>query len=304
MPSPLHEVLLELFTNQPGLAASLLSALGWDLPEYEEANTACTDLTDKAPTEYRADTVVVFSNSKEPVLAVVVEVQLRPDKDKRWTWPVYVATLRARLRCPTVLLVLTPDNRTTTWAAKPIDLGFGVGSVQPVVLGPEQVPVVTDPASAVRTPELAVLSAIAHQGSKDRSRVFAATLAALDKLAAEPGSRGTERATMYYDLVTSTLNHAARSCLEAMMTTAARREYLSDTFRNLVKEGLQQGREQGLEEGRVDGEVRILETILDARGFVVSAEVRARIEGCTDVDQLEVWARRAVTAADVAEIFE
>ncbi|WP_327145123.1 hypothetical protein [Nocardia sp. NBC_01327] len=96
------------------------------------------------------------------------------------------------------------------------------------------------------------------------------------------------------------------------MTTAARREYPSDTFRNLVKEGLQQGREQGLEQGleeglergRLDGEVRILEAVLDARGFEVSTAVRARIEGCTDVDHLEVWARRAVTAADIAEIFE
>ncbi|MEV6768554.1 hypothetical protein AB0N05_07950 [Nocardia sp. NPDC051030] len=154
MPTPTHELLLELFTNQPELAARLLTTLGVELPAYERADTACSNLTDKTPTEYRADRVVVLFVGKRPVLAVVVEVQLRPDHRKHWSWPVYVTTLRARLHCPTVLLVLTSKRRTATWASKPIELGCGLGSLTPVVLGPAQVPVITDPEPADQMPEL------------------------------------------------------------------------------------------------------------------------------------------------------
>ncbi|UFS96965.1 hypothetical protein [Nocardia huaxiensis] len=73
MPSSLHEVLLELFENQPGLAATLLSSIGLDVPEHDRATTACTDLTERVPTEYRADTVVILSAAEQPVLAVIVE---------------------------------------------------------------------------------------------------------------------------------------------------------------------------------------------------------------------------------------
>ena|SRR5690242_2911824 len=42
--------------------------------------------------------------------AAVVEVQLRIDRRKRRTWPVYVATVHARLHCPVALLVICPDR--------------------------------------------------------------------------------------------------------------------------------------------------------------------------------------------------
>ncbi|WP_067706956.1 hypothetical protein [Nocardia yamanashiensis] len=309
MPSLLHEVLLELFTNQPELAARLLSALGWPVPDYERAKTDCADLTDTAPTEYRADRVVVLSKANRPVLAVVVEVQLRPDKDKPWVWPVYVATLRARLRCPVALLVLSPDKNTTAWASKEIDLGLGVATLQPLVLGPEQVPAVTDPEAAARMPELAVLSAIAHRNDSQRKQVFKAMLAALDGLASEPGSRSSERANMYYDLVLSTLSRGARSTLEALMTTS-QREYLSDTFRELAAKGHAKGHAKGLAEGLAEGEAkgrtteaaRALITVLEARGFDLTDEVMSKIENCSDVNQLEQWLRLAVAAVDIAEV--
>jgi hypothetical protein len=44
------------------------------------------------------------------VLGIVIEVQLQRDDRKRFTWPVYVAGLRARLECPACLLVVTPSD--------------------------------------------------------------------------------------------------------------------------------------------------------------------------------------------------
>lgn len=98
-------MLVEIFRQRPALAAELLAdALGVELPTFAHARLEPADCVDLAPTEYHADAVVVLTRNAHPVRAVVVEVQLRRDEDKAWTWPVYLHTLRARLRCPTLLL--------------------------------------------------------------------------------------------------------------------------------------------------------------------------------------------------------
>jgi hypothetical protein len=105
MPSQLHEVLVELFRNRPLLAPELLrDALHAELPKFTEARIDSADLTDVQPTEYRADLVVLLLDGK-PVFGIVIEVQLSPKDRKRFVWPAYVATLRARLECPVCLLV-------------------------------------------------------------------------------------------------------------------------------------------------------------------------------------------------------
>src|SRR5687768_11336550 len=110
MPSHPHEWLVELFRNRPLLAPELLrDALHVDLPRFTEARIDSADLTDIQPTEYRADLVVLLFD-QVPVLGIVVEAQLSRDDDKRFVWPAYVATLRARLRCPVCLLVVTTDE--------------------------------------------------------------------------------------------------------------------------------------------------------------------------------------------------
>jgi hypothetical protein len=88
MPSQLHEALLLLFRNRPELAPELLrDALQVELPAYSEARIESAELSDIQPAEYRADLVVLLYEGK-PVLGIVVEVQLRPDPDKRYSWPV------------------------------------------------------------------------------------------------------------------------------------------------------------------------------------------------------------------------
>jgi hypothetical protein len=106
MPSHLHEALLLLFRNRPARAPELLrEALHVQLPEYTEVRIDSADLTDIQPAEYRADLVVLLLRDT-PVLGIVLEVQLSSDEDKRYVWPVYVANLRARIRCPVCLLVI------------------------------------------------------------------------------------------------------------------------------------------------------------------------------------------------------
>jgi len=62
MPSSLHETLVEMFRHRPSLAVELLvGALGMDLPAHERARVEAGEFTDVAPTEYRADAVVVLT---------------------------------------------------------------------------------------------------------------------------------------------------------------------------------------------------------------------------------------------------
>ena len=122
------------------------------------------DLTDVQPTEYRADLVLRLLDGVEE-LGVVVEVQLSQDRRKRFVWPVYVATLRARLECSVCLLVVTVDDAIAKWAAQVIEMGGGNQFV-PLVLRPSGVPEVIDEAQARADPELAVLSAMAHGGGR------------------------------------------------------------------------------------------------------------------------------------------
>jgi len=74
-----------------------------------------------------------------------------------------------------------------------------------------------------------------------------------------------------------------------------------------IRQGLEQGVEQGLAEGRiagrVAGEADAILRVLDARGLKVTAAQRERIDGCTDLKQLQEWITRAVTVAKVADIF-
>jgi hypothetical protein len=169
MPSQLHEALLLLFRNRPELAPELLrEALQFEVPAYNEARIESADLTDVQPAEYRADLVVLLYDSK-PVLGIVVEAQLSPDEHKRYAWPVYAVGLRARMRCPVCLLVVTPRDAVARWAALPIDLGGG-NRFSPLVLGPAGVPQITDHARAKADPELAVLSAMAHGQDADPAK--------------------------------------------------------------------------------------------------------------------------------------
>ena len=283
MPAILHETILDVFRHRPSLAAEFLAGvLGMELPAYREARLEPGDLTDLAPTEYRADQAVVLVDEVGPVLAVVVEVQMRGDPGKRWTWPVYLTTLRARLQCPAVLLVVCVDAAAARWCAAPITVGHPGFQLAPLVLGPDQVPVVTDAAEAARVPEVVVLSAIAHGGRPECATVLDALVGAL-------GSVDEQSATLYADVVLAMLPVAARRHMEELMRTGVR-EYQSEFARKYFS--------QGKAEGRAEGVL----AVLDARGIDVPEADRARIGACRDLDQLDRWLRRVASAGSVADL--
>ncbi|RBO92852.1 hypothetical protein DFR74_103500 [Nocardia puris] len=277
-------MIVDLFRSQPRLVAPLLDALGCPLPKFDRAESHSEETPALAVTEFHADSVVVLRAADRPVFAVVVEVQLRPDPDKPWTWPVYAATLRARLRCPTVLLVLCPDKRTADWAAEPVDFGYGSppALLRSLVLDPRGVPLITDPEVAVRLPELTVLSVVAHPDYPDPRATFEALMAALGKIETDRGSR-------YYEFVFSRLPEAVRSVWESLMN--------ADVLKNFEPQS------NFAKKWRVAGEADALLRVLAARRIVVPDDVRGRIEGCEDLEQLGRWIDRAATAESVDDLF-
>src|ERR1700754_963580 len=109
MPTQQHEYLLEIVQQRPSLVATLLAEKGVTVPAFKEARLDPCDMSERIPTEYRADSVVVMVD-KKPVSAVVLEVQRQYDHEKFWSWPVYLATLRGRVKCPCMLLVFCPSR--------------------------------------------------------------------------------------------------------------------------------------------------------------------------------------------------
>jgi hypothetical protein len=296
MLSLVHEAVSQLFRERPSLAPELLGrVLGQALPPHAEVRLESASIAETIPTEYRADLVFALSNG-DADLAIVVEVQLRPDPQKRWTWPLYLASLAVRHRCPVKLLVVTLDRTTAEWASRPLELGDLV--VRPGVLGPEQIPVVTDLAAARASPELTVLSALAHP-EVEVARAVLEVAPALDD----------DRAKFYVDLVLSRLDEVGRTVLEALMLLHGKKyEYQSEFAKKWVAEGLEQGLEQGREEGRQEGrqeglalgKAQAVLAILEARGIELGEATRTRILGCRDLFNLDRWLERAafVTAAD------
>jgi hypothetical protein len=60
----------------------------------------------------------------------------------------------------------------------------------------------------------------------------------------------------------------------------------------------------GANPGGGEGKVEAVLAVLHARGVEVPDEAREQIAACTDLDQLDMWVRRAATADKVDELFD
>ncbi len=295
MPSAIHEAIVELFRQRPVLAAELLQeSLGVTIPPFTSVRIESASFTDLTPPEYRADLVVLLAND-QPVLGIIVEVQLRIDDDKLYSWPHYATSLRVRLSCPTCVLVYALDDKVARWAATPVSCGPG-WTFAPIVIGPGLVPVIEDIEPAMARPELALLSVLAHAGRlpPEREAQMARTaFNATEKLS-------DDLRMLYYDLILNALAKAARKVFEAM--DLKNYEWKSDFARKYVAEGEAKGKAEGEARGRLEGEALAILRVLEARGIAVDEALRQRILACGDQAVLDQWIKRAVVAATAADV--
>ena len=112
MPSPDHEVLIELIRSDPSLLRSLLASLGVTIAGGE-AEVRDTTLT--VP-ELRADLVVAVGNQQSPDVVLIAEIQLREDADKLYSMPFYAISARSRYRCPAMVVVIALNEAVAAWA--------------------------------------------------------------------------------------------------------------------------------------------------------------------------------------------
>jgi hypothetical protein len=184
MPTLEHNGLVEMFRENPSFAVHILETVFHrDVPPHASVRVADSGLDQLIPVEFRADLVLeLLDDEGKVLLAIVVEVQRDKDPRKKYTWAVYWAVARAERECPAVVLVVAPDAEVAAWAGEKVDLGLGLGTIQPLVLGPATLPVLTDPAVATNEVELAVLSAMAHGNGPEGLAVVRAAFLALGRL--------------------------------------------------------------------------------------------------------------------------
>jgi hypothetical protein len=285
MPSLPHEGLIALFRNRPMLAPELLrDVLHVALPAYTDVRVESAELTSILPTEYRADLVVLLVEGK-PVLGIIVEVQLREDHDKLVSWPAYIVNLFARIRCPVELLVVSPSASVAAWASRPIPIGASV--IRPLVLGPSGVPVIRTIHEASLSPELAVLSAMAH-GRDDVDTAVAIALAA--STAAQ--NLGKDLWLLYFGLIRTGLGEAARKKFQML-----------PQGQQFFDESQQRSFERGALTGKAAGEATAILRVLESRRVAVSDEHRQRILECADLDTLDRWLGKVSLVTSADELF-
>ena len=302
MPSLLHEGVLELVRKQPTFAAGLLrQLLDVPVPRFTHARLADTALNQALPIEFRADAVVLFE-AGAPVFGAVIEAQLQRDDEKLYSWPYYATSARARHRCPFAVVVVTPDESTALWADQRIELGGG-NDYRPLVVGPSEIPRVTDRDEASREPELAVLSAMAH-GQGDVSTASAIGAAAAHAIRQLP----EDRRRVYSVLLEAALSESAR---KVMTMEAGLEKFFTDEHRRSQAEGKIEGKAEGKVEGKAEGKAegkieeaaRLLLKFLSQRRIAVTHEQRQRILDCQDLAVLEGWHDRILTVTTADELF-
>lgn len=254
MVSAEHEALLEVLRREPAVMRPLLERVLGGVQEIAVVEAASESLGPVVPIQRRADLVLMVTVGGER-LVIVIEVQLRRDPEKRWVWPVYLTSARDRHRAAAALVVVAFDPAVARWAARPIQLGPPGSVVRPLVAGPGDIPVVTDPDASA---EELVISALAHGRGPDGLMIGEAAVAALARL-------DEDRSRIYADLILSALAPAAQRHMEHLMQNNY--AYTSALFRRLVSEG----REEGLHEGRSALRAGVL-AVFDARGVALTAD--------------------------------
>jgi hypothetical protein len=274
MPSAEHEALVRLAARNPWwLRTVLATQLNITLPSCAVVKPANNNLSDLAPMENNADSVFVHEDPDGMVrYAVIVEIQRQADKDKVYSWLVYLAMARRRHRCPAIVVVIATNRRAAKFASAPIDTGHPGCHFTPVVVGPDQIPAIDEATSATADPCSTTLAVIVHQEEPDQLHAFAAAMNHLD---------GAD-ARFYAGLALQAMAENQRDLLEGIMETER-----YDYWAKLEERGRQEGREEGRAEAVL--------TILANRGLAVSAAVRESIRRCRDANQINTWLKRALT---------
>lgn len=284
MVSSTHEAMHRIFQEDPGVFARTFRALGIPFEDQVTATLLPTDLTETKPLERRVDTLLRFDSEAGNSFLLAVEAQGKKDSEKEANWTYYLAHLYAKYRLPPILLVVCQDRNTARWAKRPVRVGtpqWTSLTMHPLVLGPHNVPLVTDPVKAAEDVPLATLSAITHGRDPNATAILKALASALKTL-------NEETASIFIELTELGLGNAPAA----------------QTWRKIMAVDLDFFRSETSQRLRAEGRAGAILLLLSQRDVTVPDDVRDRINDCPDLDTLDTWFTRAITATTVDEIFQ
>jgi hypothetical protein len=204
-----------------------------------------------------------------------------------------VAYLHAKFELPVLLVTVCRHRSTATWAAGPFECRVGPWATQvtrPFVLGPDNVPEITDESEVARQPALATISAIVHSESKN----IAATLDIMAR-----GMRSFDKGTAKYwceFLEVGLKDTPARETWKGLQNMVA--TYFPG-HGTLFEETYLEGKA----EGRAEDRASLILRVLEKHGIPVPEDIRERITSCTDLDTLMNWFDRSLTATTAEDLF-
>ncbi|WP_019930843.1 hypothetical protein [Nocardia sp. BMG111209] len=297
MVSSQHEAMHRIFQTDPGMFARATRALDLPFPDPLEVELLSVDLTTIEPIERRVDTLLrILTAAGTFILAV--EAQRSYDPDKSATWPYYVTYVHTKYELPVVLLVVTDDAATARRirTLPPIGHPFHATLViHPIVLGPAELPVITDAETAADDIPLAVLSAIAHADDPRIDEILTVLAKAMKQIDSGDGDNFADLTE--FGLGDSPAGDLWRKIVSVEMF------YRSKTANQLWAAARDEGRTEGHAEGLAEGVAHTLLLILDRRDIEVPDDIRARITDTHDADLLAAWVDRALTATSAADLF-
>ncbi|MEV0176802.1 hypothetical protein AB0I00_37530 [Streptomyces sp. NPDC050803] len=302
-----HEASHRIFQDRPELLTPVFKVLDIPLPEKGTLDviTFPADATEHRPLVRHVDSVLRVGPSDGEPFLVAVETQLRRESGKESSWPYYVAYLRARYKLPVLLLVVCHDRATAKWASGPHALGARGWVAQrtyPLVVGPDNLPVVTDERTVEENVAMAAFSAMAHSRSPQG-------LAILEPLARVLAGMDNKKAANYfYDILDQGLGKTRagakwREIMSFVSYFPGRGTVRETAYLEGKTEGEAKGEAKGEARGEARGEAKSVLRNLTNRGIPVSEDVRARISSCTDLDLLDTWLDRSVTVTRAEELF-
>ncbi|MFD8380957.1 hypothetical protein ACFV2X_20810 [Streptomyces sp. NPDC059679] len=292
MVTSLHEASHRIFQERPDILAPVFRVLGVPLAEKASVEVLTPDTTEIRPLERRVDSVLRVTPPDGDGFLLAIESQGRRDPDKPRSWTYYLAHLQAKYESPVLLLVVCQDKATANWAAGPFTAGiegWTALSTHPLVLGPGNVPVIIDPEEAARDLTLATFCAMTHGRDPDIGAI-------LDALARALNSTDQHSARYYTELLEIGLGDSpARATWKELMMVG--------TFfpgrGTMIEEAFLEGEAKGEAKGMAHSVMRLLRR----RDIVVSPEAEQTIMECADLEKLDFWFDRALTATRVEDLF-
>ncbi|MGW2637647.1 hypothetical protein [Streptomyces sp. NPDC001348] len=290
MVSSPHEAMHRIFQQDPGLFARAARRIGVPFPDPVSSTPLPTDLTENHPVERRVDTLLRIDTADSGSYLLAVEAQGAKDPDKPASWCYYLAHLYAKYQLPPLLVVVCNDRATAAWAARHVEIGpsqWPALTLRPLVLGPDNVPVMTTPATVADDLPMTVLSAVLHR----RDPEVKAILEAMAPVLRDLQGHDEDTADIFIELTAQGLGKTPAAELW-------RRLVAVDTsfFKSPLAEELR-------DEGRAEGKAEAILRLLDRRGIEVSDKERERIATCDDLDLLDLWFDRAISATSARQVF-